>query len=76
MVQISICGGGQFQGTETNVIECFVVNAESFISVFYKLVNREGSVVGFDNSVTDLDKDQNKFHSKKITTVMIVFASH
>ena len=54
MVQISICRGGQFQGTETNVIESFVVNAESFVSVFYQLVNGECSIIRLDHGVTDL----------------------
>ena len=55
MVQISICRGGQFQGTETNVIESFVVNAESFVSVFYQLVNGECSIIRLDHGVTDLN---------------------
>ena len=60
MVQISICRGGQFQGTETNVIESFVVNAESFVSVFYQLVNGECSIIRLDHGVTDLIRQKIK----------------
>ena len=54
MVQISISGGGEFQGTETDIIKSLVVNAESLVSVFYQLVDRQGGVVGFDHGITDL----------------------
>ena len=56
MVQITIGRSGEFQGTETDVIKSLIVNAESLISVFHKLVNGEGGIIGFHNSVTDLDK--------------------
>ncbi len=56
MVQVAIGRSGQFQGTETNVIERLVVNAECLISVFYKLVNRQGSIVRFHDCVTDLKR--------------------
>ncbi len=39
MVQITIGGGGELQGTETDVIEGLVVNAEGLVSVLHKLVN-------------------------------------
>ena len=54
MVQVSIGRGGKFQGTETNIIKCLVVNAERLVSVFYQLVDRQGGVVGFDHCITDL----------------------
>jgi hypothetical protein len=51
MVKISIGRGGELQGTEADVIQSLVVNAESFIGVLYKLVDGECSIVGFDNGV-------------------------
>ena len=56
MVQIAIGWGCEFQGTETDVIKGLIIDAESLISVFHKLVNGEGGIIGFHNSVTDLDK--------------------
>ena len=57
MIQITISGSGQFQGLETNVIESFIVDTESFIGVFYKLVDGESCVVGFDDSIRYLKKN-------------------
>ena len=54
MVEISIGGSSELKGTEADVVESFIVNAESLVCVFYKLVNREGSIVGLNNSVRDL----------------------
>ena len=51
MVQITICGCGQLQGTEANVIESLVVNAVGLICVLNKLMHREGGVVWLDNGV-------------------------
>ena len=51
MVQVAISRGSQFQSSEADVIESFVVDAVCFIGVFNKLVNREGSVVRFDDGV-------------------------
>ena len=39
MVQVTIGGGGQLQGTEADVIESFVVNAVGLICVLHKLVD-------------------------------------
>ena len=47
MVQISICWGRQFECAETDVVQGFIVNAVSFVGVFYKLVNGQGGVVWF-----------------------------
>ena len=54
MVQIAIGWGCEFQGTETDVIKGLIVDAESLVSVFHKLVNGEGGIIGFYDGVTDL----------------------
>ena len=51
MVEVAIGGGGQFQGTETNVIESLVINTVGLVCVFYQLMYGEGGVVGFYNCV-------------------------
>ena len=39
MVQISVCGGGQLQGPEADVVESLVVNAVGLVCVLHKLVD-------------------------------------
>ena len=39
MVQVTIGGGGQLQGTEADVVESLVVNAVGLICVLNKLVD-------------------------------------
>jgi len=54
MVQVSISGSGQLEGSEADIIQSFIVNAEGFISIFDQLMNGEGGIVGLDNSVGHL----------------------
>ena len=54
MVQVTVGGGGQLQGTEADVIESLIVNAVGLICVLYQLVDREGGVVWLHNSVRHL----------------------
>lgn len=51
MVEVAVCWGGKFECTEADVIESLVINAVCFVGVLDKLVNREGSVVGFHHGV-------------------------
>ena len=51
MVEVTACGCGQFQGTETDVVEGFVVDAVGLVGVLYELVNGPGGVVWFDDGV-------------------------
>jgi hypothetical protein len=39
MVEITICGGGQLQGSEADVVESLVVNAVGLICILYKLMD-------------------------------------
>ena len=59
MVQISVCWGGQLQGTEADVVKGFVVNAVSLIGVLNELVNRQGSIVRFNNGVGHFGRRHN-----------------
>jgi len=54
VVQISVCGGGQFQGSEADVVEGFVVNAVGLVGVLDQLVDRKGCVVGLDDGIRHL----------------------
>ena len=39
MVQVTVGGGGELQGSEADVVQSFIVNAVGFISVLHKLVH-------------------------------------
>ena len=54
MVEISVCGGGQFQGSEADVVESFVVDGEGLVGVLNELMDGKGGVVRLDNGVRNL----------------------
>jgi len=39
MVKITIGGGGQFQGSEADIIKSFVINDHTFVGIFNQLVD-------------------------------------
>jgi len=65
MVKISIGGSCQFQSPETNVIEGFIVQEETLISIFNKLVERQDGIVGLHNRVRNFWRwnDAESFHN-------------
>merc|ERR1719193_2818586 len=54
VVQISVGGVGQLQSPEADVVEGFVINAESLVSVLNELVDGQCCVVRFHNGVRHL----------------------
>jgi len=54
VVQVTIGGGVELQGSETNVVKGLVIDTEGLVRVLDKLVDREGGVVWLDDSVRDL----------------------
>jgi hypothetical protein len=60
MVKVTICGGGELEGAEADIVESFVINAERLIGVFNKLVNRERGVVRLNNRVGHLGRWHNR----------------
>jgi len=38
VVKITIGGSGELEGSETDIIEGFVIDTHNFISIFYKLM--------------------------------------
>jgi hypothetical protein len=46
VLEITIRWCREFEGPEADVIECLVVNAESFIQILHKVVDGEGGIVG------------------------------
>jgi len=51
MVKITIGGGGQFKGSEANIIQSFVINDHTFIGVFDQLMDRQSGVVRFNDGI-------------------------
>merc|ERR1719491_18976 len=49
VVEISISGGSKLQGAEANVVEGLVVHHHNLVRILDKLVERQHSVVGFDD---------------------------
>jgi len=54
VVKVTVCWGGELEGSEADIVEGFVINGEGFVGVFDKLVDGEGGVVWFDDGVRDL----------------------
>ena len=54
MVQVTVGWGGEFQGSEADIVKSFVINAVGLVGVLDELVNGQGGVVWFDNGVGDL----------------------
>jgi len=40
MVEVTVCWGGEFKGSETDIVEGFVINNLDFIGVFDELMDR------------------------------------
>jgi len=51
MVQVTVCWSGEFQCSEADIVESFIVNTVCFIGVFYQLMYRECGIVWFYNGV-------------------------
>ena len=51
MVQVTVGWGGEFQGSEADIVESLVVDTVGLVGVLNELVDRQGGVVGLDNGV-------------------------
>merc|ERR1712118_453779 len=54
MVEVTVGGGGELEGTEADVVQGLVVKAHALVGVLDKLVDGEGGVVGLDDGVGHL----------------------
>jgi len=54
MVQITVGWGCELEGSETDIVEGFVIDDLDDISVFDELMDGEGAVVWFNNGIRDL----------------------
>ncbi|OXU22589.1 hypothetical protein TSAR_000624 [Trichomalopsis sarcophagae] len=51
MVEVTVCGCGELERSEADIVECLVVNAVGLVGVLDELVHGEGGVVGLDDGV-------------------------
>ena len=56
MVEVTVGGGSELEGTEADVVEGLVVNAESLIGVLNELMDGEGGVVRLNNGIGNLER--------------------
>lgn len=65
VVKITISGGGKLEGSEADIVKSFVINDHALIGVFDELMDREGSVVGFNDGIRHLGRrnDGEGFHN-------------
>ena len=54
MVEISVGGGGELEGSEADIIEGLVIDAHDLISVLNELMHGESGVVWLNDGVGDL----------------------
>merc|ERR1711976_551217 len=54
MVEITIGGSGQLQGSEADVVQGLIVNTVGLVSVLNQLMDRRGGIVGLHHSVRHL----------------------
>ena len=54
MVEVTVGGGGQLQGTEADVVQSLVVDAVGLVGVLHQLVHGQGGVVGLHHGVRHL----------------------
>jgi hypothetical protein len=64
VVKIAIGGGGQLEGTEADLIQSLVINAESLVRVLNELVDRESSVVWLNDGVGYLETCQKRIRTR------------
>jgi len=66
VVKVTIGGGGEFEGSEADIIKGFVIDNHTFISIFDQLMDGKGGVVRFNDGVGDLgggDNGEGNHHS-------------
>ena len=51
MVQVTVGWGGEFQGSEANVIQSLIIDTVGLVSVLNELVDGQCGVVGLDYGI-------------------------
>ena len=61
--------GGEFKGTETDIIKSFIIKHHAFICIFNKLMDRESRIIRLNNRIRDLRRREyreSKHHSIRV----------
>jgi hypothetical protein len=53
MVEITVGGGSELEGSEADVIEGLIINDHALVGVLDELMNGESGIVGLDDGVRD-----------------------
>ena len=59
MVEVTIGWGGEFEGSETNVIKSLVIDDHDFVGVLDQLMDRESSVIWLNDGIGYLGRWEN-----------------
>ena len=59
MVQVTVGWGGEFKGSEADIVESLVIDTVGLVGVLNELVDRQGGVVGFNHGVGYLKNTKN-----------------
>jgi len=54
VVQVSVGGSGELQGSEADIIKGLVINAHNLIGIFDKLMDWQSGIVGLNDGIWDL----------------------
>ena len=54
MIEVTIGGSFELQGSEADVVQGLIVNAEGLVGVLDQLMDRQGGVVRLDDGVGNL----------------------
>merc|ERR1711908_187997 len=69
VVEVSVGGGGELEGTEADVVQGLVVKAHALVGVLDKLVHGERGIVGLDDRVGHLGRrhhGEGKHHAVRV----------
>ena len=54
VVEVTVGGGGQLEGTEADVVQSLVIEGEALVGILHKLMDGEGSIVGLHDGIRHL----------------------
>jgi len=55
MIEITVRGGGELEGTEADVVESLVVDAVCLVCVLYQLMDGQRGIVRLNDCIWHLD---------------------
>ena len=71
MVQVTVGGGGELQGAETDIIKGLVIDTESLVRVLNQLMDGERGVVGLDNAQGTSERKDSEMYTRQRTSTTV-----